>query len=267
MPVTIPIGPYGIVSFTTGITNTVHQTARANGLGGGVRLVWFRFANQKENASATADHQQSIELDPQYFLVTDSGISESSEPPSSLLVSTTSQATLSSLQTPLVCNSVQCPVGSGSVGTGGVTCTTATTAAAGTVPGSIELGHSRNSSNTSQMSNGSGYSSFSHSQHSRQSSEGDSGHQRNPGSSSIPMSETGSLDRMKSAAERRKKGALESNIGTIPTVSGRVEGTRVNTGLIIDELLKNTKLDHLEESATLGSHGVKSRMPAGVFKL
>lgn len=95
------------------------------------------------------------------------------------------------------------------------------------------------------------------------------------------MSETGSLDRMKSAAERRKKGALESDTGTVPNVSGRVEGTRVNTGLIIDELLKNTKLDHLEESetpaglalyissdgtTTLGSHEVKSRMPAGVFK-
>ncbi|EAT43148.1 AAEL005396-PA, partial [Aedes aegypti] len=97
---------------------------------------------------------------------------------------------------------------------------------------------------------------------------------RNPSSSSIPMSETGSLDRMKSAAERRKKGAMESDSGTVPTVSGRVEGTRVNTGLIIDELLKNTKLDHLEESGTglalyissdgtttLGSHEV--RMPAG----
>ncbi|XP_055599656.1 uncharacterized protein LOC129748896 isoform X2 [Uranotaenia lowii] len=103
----------------------------------------------------------------------------------------------------------------------------------------------------------------------------------NPSSSSIPMSETGSLDRMKSAAERRKKGALESDSGTAPTVSGRVEGTRVNAGLFIDELLKNTKLDHLEESdttpglalyissdgtTTLGSHEVKSRMPAGVFK-
>lgn len=64
------------------------------------------------------------------------------------------------------------------------------------------------------------------------------------------MSETGSLDRMKSAAERRKKGAMDSDSGAVPTVSGRVEGTRVNTGLIIDELLKNTKLDHLEESGS-----------------
>lgn len=59
------------------------------------------------------------------------------------------------------------------------------------------------------------------------------------------MSETGSLDRMKAAAERRKKGLDDSG----PTVSGRVEGTRVNPDSLIDEILKNTKLDQLEESA------------------
>lgn len=83
------------------------------------------------------------------------------------------------------------------------------------------------------------------------------------------MSETGSLDRAR--VERRKKGgpgsgggglessgvggvpdSLSSASATLPTVSGRVEGTRVNTGLIIDELLKNTKLDHLEESEGKG---------------
>lgn len=222
------------------------------------------------------EYQQSIEMDPQSFLVTDSGISESSEPPSSMLDSTASQTTLPSLPTHLQSSTAPsvATVASGATNS-------AASASSGAAPGSVEMGHSRNSSNTSQMSKGSGYSSFSHSQHSRQSSEGDSGHQRNPSSSSIPMSETGSLDRMKSAAERRKKGALESDSGTVPTVSGRVEGTRVNTGLIIDELLKNTKLDHLEESetpaglalyissdgtTTLGSHEVKSRMPAGVFK-
>lgn len=63
--------------------------------------------------------------------------------------------------------------------------------------------------------------------------------------SSGSMSETGSLDRMKAAAERRKKGLDESG----PTVSGRVEGTRVNPDSLIDEILKNTKLDQLEESA------------------
>lgn len=59
------------------------------------------------------------------------------------------------------------------------------------------------------------------------------------------MSETGSLDRMKAAAERRKKGIDDSG----PTVSCRVEGTRVNPDSLIDELLRNTKLDQLEESA------------------
>ncbi|XP_061509135.1 uncharacterized protein LOC1278939 isoform X9 [Anopheles gambiae] len=105
---------------------------------------------------------------------------------------------------------------------------------------------------------------------------------RNPSSGSIPMSETGSLDRMKSAAERRKKGAgHDGDSGMAPTLSGRVEDTRVNTGLIIDELLKNTKLDHLEDAENptglalyissdgttmVGSHEVHSRMPAGAFK-
>lgn len=66
---------------------------------------------------------------------------------------------------------------------------------------------------------------------------------RNPSAGSL-ASETGSLDRMKAAAERRKKGLDDS--GT--TVSERVEGTRVNPDSLIDELLKNTKLDQLEES-------------------
>lgn len=76
---------------------------------------------------------------------------------------------------------------------------------------------------------------------------------RNPhrNHSSGSMSETGSLDRMKAAAERRKKGMDET---TGPTVSGRVEGTRVNPDSLIDELLKNTKLDQLEESAESKQH-------------
>lgn len=48
---------------------------------------------------------------------------------------------------------------------------------------------------------------------------------------------------MKAAAERRKKGLDDSQT----TVSGRVEGTRVNPNSLIDELLKDTKLDQLEE--------------------
>lgn len=59
------------------------------------------------------------------------------------------------------------------------------------------------------------------------------------------MSETGSLDRMKAAAERRKKGLDDS----IPTVSGRVEGTRVNPDSLIDEIFKNTKLNELGDSS------------------
>ena len=111
------------------------------------------------------------------------------------------------------------------------------------------------------------------------------------------MSETGSLDRMKSAAERRKKGALDTDV---PTVSGRVEGTRPDTDTIIDELLKNTKLELSSDTGcecqnhairfffykylflflatglalfiardgttALGSHEVKPRMQTGVFK-
>ncbi|XP_050076764.1 mucin-5AC isoform X2 [Anopheles maculipalpis] len=114
----------------------------------------------------TIEHQQSIDLDPQSFIITDSGISESSEPPSSLLDFQSNLSLVASL--PI---SVGVPQ-SGNVPGSQVLPTV------GTVPGAIELGHSRNSSNTSQMSKGSGYSSFSHSQHSRQSSEGDSGHQR-----------------------------------------------------------------------------------------
>lgn len=60
------------------------------------------------------------------------------------------------------------------------------------------------------------------------------------------MSETGSLERMKSSVERRKKGGLDD---ANPTVTGQVEGTRVNPDSLIDEILKNAKLDQLEESA------------------
>lgn len=149
-----------------------------------------------------------------------------------------------------------------------------------TVPSEIEEpacepGHSRNSSNTSQMSKASGYSSI-HS-HSRQSSSGDSGHIRNPSSSSLVLSETGSLDRAKAALERRKKAqAQESDLNT---VSGRVEVTRVNPDHLIAELLKNTNLEQADDSAetsglqlfiakdgtaALGNPEVKSQMSTGV---
>uniref|UniRef100_A0A182K8U4 C2 NT-type domain-containing protein n=1 Tax=Anopheles christyi TaxID=43041 RepID=A0A182K8U4_9DIPT len=116
----------------------------------------------------TIEHQQSFDLDPQSFIITDSGISESSEPPSSLLDFQSNLSLVASLPV-----SVGAPQ-AGSTGVAG----SQVVPTVGTVSGAIELGHSRNSSNTSQMSKGSGYSSFSHSQHSRQSSEGDSGHQR-----------------------------------------------------------------------------------------
>lgn len=67
---------------------------------------------------------------------------------------------------------------------------------------------------------------------------------RNPSAGSLVMSETGSLDRMKAAAERRKKGIDD----VVTAISGRVEGTRVNPESLIDELLKNNKLDQLEET-------------------
>lgn len=57
------------------------------------------------------------------------------------------------------------------------------------------------------------------------------------------MSETGSLDRLKAQAERRKK-VLDDT----PNVTGRVENTRVNPDKTIDELLRNSKLDQLEEA-------------------
>ena len=56
------------------------------------------------------------------------------------------------------------------------------------------------------------------------------------------MSDTGSLDRMKAQAERRKK-VYED----IPTVTGRVENTRVNPDETINELFATHKLGQLEE--------------------
>ncbi|XP_053693399.1 uncharacterized protein LOC128741538 [Sabethes cyaneus] len=172
-PTTVGVPPAVVAPVAANRVPTKDDSSIASGSSGFDSLT-------KKKTPLLADYQQSFELDPQSFLVTDSGISESSEPPSSMLDSTASQATLPSLPMHLglsSSNTQQCPVSSGS---GGTTCpTVAPTAATATaVPGSIELGHSRNSSNTSQMSKGSGYSSFSHSQHSRQSSEGDSGHQR-----------------------------------------------------------------------------------------
>lgn len=80
---------------------------------------------------------------------------------------------------------------------------------------------------------------------------------RNASSGSLGPSETGSLDRAKAALERRKKGSgatstsvlggpLGSALDGEPTVSGRVEGTRVNPDLLIAELLRTTRLDQVD---------------------
>ncbi|CAL7947886.1 unnamed protein product [Xylocopa violacea] len=100
---------------------------------------------------------------------------------------------------------------------------------------------------------------------------------RNPSGGS-GLSETGSLDRAKAALERRKK----AEDGTGNPILCRVEVTRPNPDSLIDELIKATNLEQtdLESSETtglqlfiakdgttaLGSHEVKSQMPAGVFK-
>ncbi|KRF78057.1 early estrogen-induced gene 1 protein isoform X7 [Drosophila virilis] len=222
-------------------------------------------------------------------IVTDSGLSESSESAVTLTTDNLQQHVIasSSATTPVTVTQTLPGlgvIGSNNYGTTGVSISGAGGGVGGVGVGVtvntaalMEMGHSRNSSNTSQMSKGSGYSSFSHSQHSRQSSEGDSGHARNPSSGSLVISETGSLDRTKSSGEKRKKGALDDG----PRVSDRVEETRVNPNSLIDEILKDTKLDQLGESAetsglqlyiardgtaSLGGHEVKSSVRAGAFK-
>ncbi|KAF5286339.1 hypothetical protein FQA39_LY04237 [Lamprigera yunnana] len=100
---------------------------------------------------------------------------------------------------------------------------------------------------------------------------------RNPSSSSLVLSETGSLDRAKAALERRKKAQVQE--ADFNTVSGRVEVTRVNPDRLIAELLKNTNLEQTDDSAetsglqlfiakdgtaALGNAEVKSQMSTGV---
>lgn len=68
---------------------------------------------------------------------------------------------------------------------------------------------------------------------------------RNPSSSSLVLSETGSLDRAKAAMERRKKAQIQD-----PEVApGRVEVTRVNPDDLIADLLKSTNLEQADDSA------------------
>ncbi|XP_043068460.1 uncharacterized protein [Drosophila bipectinata] len=118
------------------------------------------------------------EIDREFFaaIVTDSGLSESSESAVTLTTDNLQQhASASNATTPVS----QAAPGLGIIGSNNYGTTGAAVGFSGNVVSTanlMEIGHSRNSSNTSQMSKGSGYSSFSHSQHSRQSSEGDSGH-------------------------------------------------------------------------------------------
>jgi hypothetical protein len=70
---------------------------------------------------------------------------------------------------------------------------------------------------------------------------------RNPSSSSLVLSETGSLDRAKAAYERRKKTQIQDSDTGV--VSGRVENTRVNANRLIAEILKDTNLEQADDSA------------------
>lgn len=114
-----------------------------------------------------AEHQQSIEADPlSSYMITDSGISESSEPPSSILdfqsnlpiVAPVAVATTSPLP-----SSNMVVVGGGTSAVGQVVVPVAGTTVPATAVGAAvptaavaagataEMGHSRNSSNTSQV--------------------------------------------------------------------------------------------------------------------
>ncbi|XP_043862686.1 protein FAM102A isoform X10 [Drosophila santomea] len=249
-------------------------------LGGSGATLGGITGNQSQPGTRPVSTTKEEDIDSQALIaaiVTDSGLSESSESGVTLTTDNLQQHASVVVANPISPVTQPLPVlgiiGSNNYGTTGG-CIGFSGAGNATL---IEMGHSRNSSNTSQMSKGSGYSSFSHSQHSRQSSEGDSGHARNPSSGSLVISETGSLDRTKSSGEKRKKGALDDG----PRVSDRVEETRVNPDSLIDEILKDTKLDQLEESAetsglqlyiardgtaSLGGHEVKSSVRAGALK-
>ncbi|XP_061509128.1 uncharacterized protein LOC1278939 isoform X2 [Anopheles gambiae] len=189
----------------------------------------------------TIEHQQSFDLDPQSFIITDSGISESSEPPSSLLDFQSNLSLVASLPV-----SVGAPQQTGSAALPG----SQVVPTVGTVPGAIELGHSRNSSNTSQMSKGSGYSSFSHSQHSRQSSEGDSGHQRyRPATATVYQGKPGTL--LTVAGSK-----TITNTTTITTSSSSTaQSSLANGGRFVTLANKKLLASGLSSSTSAGSNG------------
>ncbi|XP_040161552.1 probable GPI-anchored adhesin-like protein PGA55 isoform X1 [Anopheles arabiensis] len=189
----------------------------------------------------TIEHQQSFDLDPQSFIITDSGISESSEPPSSLLDFQSNLSLVASLPV-----SVGAPQQTGSAALPG----SQVVPTVGTVPGAIELGHSRNSSNTSQMSKGSGYSSFSHSQHSRQSSEGDSGHQRyRPATATVYQGKPGTLLTVDGSK-------TITNTTTITTSSSSTaQSSLANGGRFVTLANKKLLASGLSSSTSAGSNG------------
>ncbi|XP_041775301.1 uncharacterized protein LOC121595407 isoform X6 [Anopheles merus] len=189
----------------------------------------------------TIEHQQSFDLDPQSFIITDSGISESSEPPSSLLDFQSNLSLVASLPV-----SVGAPQQTGSAALPG----SQVVPPVGTVPGAIELGHSRNSSNTSQMSKGSGYSSFSHSQHSRQSSEGDSGHQRyRPATATVYQGKPGTL-----LTVTGSKTITTTNTITTSS-SSTAQSSLANGGRFVTLANKKLLASGLSSSTSAGSNG------------
>uniref|UniRef100_A0A1S4H2D4 C2 NT-type domain-containing protein n=1 Tax=Anopheles gambiae TaxID=7165 RepID=A0A1S4H2D4_ANOGA len=190
----------------------------------------------------TIEHQQSFDLDPQSFIITDSGISESSEPPSSLLDFQSNLSLVASLPV-----SVGAPQQTGSAALPG----SQVVPTVGTVPGAIELGHSRNSSNTSQMSKGSGYSSFSHSQHSRQSSEGDSGHQRyRPATATVYQGKPGTL-----LTVAGSKTITTTNTTITTSSSSTAQSSLANGGRFVTLANKKLLASGLSSSTSAGSNG------------
>ncbi|XP_043068466.1 uncharacterized protein [Drosophila bipectinata] len=149
-------------------------------LGGSGATLGGVASTQGMQAARTVSNTKEEEIDREFFaaIVTDSGLSESSESAVTLTTDNLQQhASASNATTPVS----QAAPGLGIIGSNNYGTTGAAVGFSGNVVSTanlMEIGHSRNSSNTSQMSKGSGYSSFSHSQHSRQSSEGDSGHAR-----------------------------------------------------------------------------------------
>lgn len=83
----------------------------------------------------------------------------------------------------------------------------------------------------------------------------------------MALSETGSLDRAKSALERRKRTQEIIDLGTLSgggsQVSGHVEVTRVNPENLIAEIIKSTNLEPEDDAAE--SEFFKFRATPGII--